>query len=79
LVGWPTDGQTQALRQEFIAAGTDSERHAIADRPNARAWEQVIYLPVGQFVYPMALSKRLTGMVESSLPFFFGIWRRNES
>jgi peptide/nickel transport system substrate-binding protein len=73
IVGWPTDEQTQALRREFIAASTEAERHSVADRLNARAWEQVIYLPVGQFVSPMALSKHLTGILESPLPFFWNV------
>lgn len=76
IVGWPTDEEAQKLRHAFIAAKTEAERRSVADQLNARAWDQVIYLPVGQFVSPAALSKRLTGVLESPIPFFWNVEKK---
>lgn len=74
--GWPTDPTIQTLRADFLAADTDAARKEITTKLNARAWEQGVYMPVGQFVQPTAMRSNLTGVVKAPIPFFWNIERK---
>lgn len=64
LFGWPCDEQIEKLRNAFGFAQTDEERMKISRDLQARAIEQVVYLPFGQWTAPIAYrSDRLTGVL----------------
>ena len=71
--GWPTDEKLEALRKEFIAAQTPEERKAAAHEIQAHAMDVVNYIPLGQFLSPQARSNKLTDMIQSPVPVFWGI------
>jgi peptide/nickel transport system substrate-binding protein len=64
LFGWPCDEEIEKLRNAFGFAQTDAERMKISRDLQARAIEQVVYLPFGQWTAPIAYrSDRLTGVL----------------
>jgi peptide/nickel transport system substrate-binding protein len=76
VVGWPKDEPTQRMRAEFLTAKTEVERKQITDRLNARAYDQVLYLPVGQYVQPTAYRSNVSGIVPASIPFFWNVEKK---
>jgi peptide/nickel transport system substrate-binding protein len=62
--GWPEDQKLEALRNKFVRASSLAEQKSIAEEIQKEAYDQVIYLPLGQFLTPSAWRKSLTGVVE---------------
>lgn len=64
LFGWPCDAKIEELRNAYGFAQGDAEKLQIAKDLQARAIEQVVYIPFGQWTQPTAYrSDRLEGMV----------------
>ena len=61
--GWPCDERLETIRQEFVDAGDDATRRAIAGRFQQRFYEVVPYVPLGQYFSKIAYSNRVTGIV----------------
>ncbi|HEX2890614.1 ABC transporter substrate-binding protein, partial [Vineibacter terrae] len=78
LFGWPCDEKVEALRNEFAFAQTDDEKKRIARDLQARAMEQVVYIPFGQWTTPLAYrSDRLQGIVPNTgLVVLWGITKK---
>jgi peptide/nickel transport system substrate-binding protein len=71
--GWPEDEQLEALRAEFIAADTLEKQQEVAKKIQAHTLEQVIYVPLGQYLMPQARRANLTGMIPSPVPVFWNV------
>src|SRR3546814_15848755 len=71
--GWPDDPDLEALRAAFIAAETPEAKKEVARRVQAYTLENVIYVPLGQYVSPQARSNKLTGMIPPPVPVFRNI------
>jgi len=71
--GWPTDPKLEELRTAFTTAKTPDERKAAAAAVHQRAMEQVIYVPLGSYKAPAAMSKKLTGLVKAPVPLFWNL------
>jgi len=64
LFGWPCDPEVEKLRSAWGFAQTDAERLKIATDLQTRAIEQVVYVPTGQWMQPIAYrSDRISGIV----------------
>ncbi len=70
--GWHCDDQLKELRSSFIDAQTEEERLRIAEEIQARAYEIVSIVVMGQFVDPAAWRSDLQGMEE--FPIFTNLW-----
>ncbi len=68
--GWPEAPRLEALRDQWLAAGDDAARRSIAATIQAQAFEDVPFLPLGQFFQPTAMSRRLTGALEGMALFW---------
>lgn len=67
LFGWPCDARIEELRNAYGFAQTDAERKQIARDLQARAIEQVVYIPFGQWDQPYAYrADRLEGIVPNT-------------
>jgi peptide/nickel transport system substrate-binding protein len=65
--GWPCDGKIEELRNAFAFAQSDAEKKQIARDLQARAIEQVVYIPFGQWDSPYAYrADRLEGIVANT-------------
>jgi peptide/nickel transport system substrate-binding protein len=63
--GWPCDETLEKIRLEYPMAQTPEARKAVVDRLQARFFEVVPYIPVGQFYAPVAYRKNLSGVLDT--------------
>jgi peptide/nickel transport system substrate-binding protein len=67
VFGWPCDARVEELRNAYAFAQTDAEKQQIARDLQARAIEQVVYIPFGQWDSPYAYrADRLEGIVANT-------------
>jgi peptide/nickel transport system substrate-binding protein len=75
--GWPDDPELEKLRADFVTAEGEDQRKAIAKAVQERAYDQVIYVPLGQYRMPAAWRTTLTGIVKSPIPVFWGLEKKS--
>jgi peptide/nickel transport system substrate-binding protein len=72
--GWPYDPKMEALRDAFARSSSPEEQKKIAAAIQNEAYEQVIYIPLGQFLTPSAWRKSLSGVLDGpATPIFWNI------
>jgi peptide/nickel transport system substrate-binding protein len=72
--GWSEDAKVEALRDQFVRATSPDEQKKIAAAIQQEVYDQVIYIPLGQFAQPSAWRKSLTGVLDGpATPVFWNI------
>lgn len=71
--GWPDDARLEALRHDFLNAGSGDAQKSIAKRIQAHALNEVIYVPLGEYKQVQAHSDGITGVIPSPNPVFWGV------
>ncbi|KRP89563.1 peptide/nickel transport system substrate-binding protein [Bradyrhizobium sp. USDA 4503] len=72
--GWAEDPKIEELRDKFARAGSAEEKKKIAAEIQTEAYDQVIYVPLGQYTIPSAWRKSLTGVLDGpATPIFWNI------
>jgi peptide/nickel transport system substrate-binding protein len=71
--GWPCDAALEALRVSFLDATTPVEQKAVYDAMQARFWEVVPFVPVGQIIKPLVHRKSVTGLVASPITALWNV------
>jgi peptide/nickel transport system substrate-binding protein len=72
--GWPDDAKMEALRDQYARSSSPEEQKKIAAEIQARVYEQVTYIPLGQYVAPSVWRKSLSGVVDGpATPVFWNI------
>jgi peptide/nickel transport system substrate-binding protein len=72
--GWSEDAKVEAMRDAFSRASTPEDQKKIADDIQKEVYDQVIYIPLGQFFGPSAWRKSLTGVLDGpATPIFWNI------
>ena len=71
-VGWPTSPKIEELRDAWFRAPDLAAQKALADKLQLQAFEDVPYIPLGQYFIPTAYQANLTGMLQGS-PVFWNI------
>jgi peptide/nickel transport system substrate-binding protein len=74
LFGWPTIPRLEELRNAWFDAPDDPARARIGREMQRVAFDQVPYVPLGQFFSPTALRSDLEGMLKG-VALFYGIRR----
>jgi peptide/nickel transport system substrate-binding protein len=74
--GWPDDPKLEQFREAYALATTADERKKIATDMQAYAYDQVIYIPLGQFSRQSAWRKDLGGVVDSPVPIFWNMTKK---
>lgn len=69
--GWTREPALEALREQFAAERSFAQRVKIAQAIQARAMDQVLYVPLGQNVAIRAYGPRLAQIVQAQLPLFW--------
>ncbi|MGY2807274.1 ABC-type transport system substrate-binding protein [Bradyrhizobium sp. USDA 4506] len=59
------------MRDAYARATSPEEQKKVAVEIQKQAYEQVIYIPLGQFRLPSAWRKSLTGVLEGPAPPVF--------
>ncbi len=72
--GWPTAPRLEELRDAWLAAPDVASQQRIAADLQAQAFEDVPFLPLGQFFQPTAWSRSLTDGLRG-MPLFWNIRR----
>ena len=73
--GWYQDDTIEQYAREWLLAPSQAERDAAADRFQARAFENVPFVPIGQFQIRTARRKNLVGQIEATGAYFWNIRR----
>src|SRR3954464_13042869 len=72
--GWPEDAKLEEMRDAYARSTSPDEQKKIAADIQARVYEEVIYIPLGQYMAPSAWRKSLTGVLGGpATPVFWNI------
>ncbi len=71
--GWPTDPVIEELRLDWIKAGDQPTRVAIAAKVQRQAFRSVPYVPLGQRRSMTAYRKTVSGIQQGSAPFAWNV------
>jgi peptide/nickel transport system substrate-binding protein len=72
--GWAEDAKVEALRDAFARSSSAEEQKKIADEIQKENYDQVIYIPLGQYLIPSVWRKSLTGVLDGpATPIFWNI------
>jgi peptide/nickel transport system substrate-binding protein len=72
--GWAEDAKIEQLKDKYVRAATPEDRKKIAIEIQQEVYDQVIYVPLGQFLAPSAWRKSLTGVLDGpATPIFWNI------
>lgn len=72
--GWPTDAETEELRDMFAREADPMGKKAIIDKLQGRLFSHLVpYVNYGQWFQPVAWRKGLKGVLVSPVPFFWNI------
>jgi peptide/nickel transport system substrate-binding protein len=72
--GWSEDAKVEALRDDFVRATSLDAQKKIAADIQKEVYDQVIYIPLGQFEQPSAWRKSLSGVLDGpATPIFWNI------
>jgi peptide/nickel transport system substrate-binding protein len=72
--GWAEDAKIEQLKDKFARSASPEEQKKIAQEIQKEAYDQVIYIPLGQFAGISAWRKRISGVLEgAATPVFWNI------
>ncbi|HEX5814549.1 MAG TPA: ABC transporter substrate-binding protein [Methylomirabilota bacterium] len=71
--GWPTSEPIEKLRAQFTREADPAKRKALADEVQKIAYDEVLYVPWGQFVIPGAFRKNVRGVLEFGATLLWNI------
>jgi peptide/nickel transport system substrate-binding protein len=71
--GWPTSPGIEKLRAEFAREPNEAKRKAIAEKVQVLAYDEVPYVPWGQFVIPGAFRKNVQGVLQFGATLLWNI------
>ncbi len=72
--GWFEDAKIESLRDAFVRAKSPEEQKKIATEIQKEVYEQVAYIPLGQYEAPSVWRKELTGILGGpATPVFWNI------
>src|SRR6266702_3033492 len=72
--GWADDPKIEQLKDAFARASTPEEQKKVAADIQKEAFDQVIYIPLGEYTQPSAWRKSLTGVLDGpATPVFWNI------
>ncbi|MDB5411795.1 MAG: transporter substrate-binding protein [Rubritepida sp.] len=70
--GWPTSPRLEELRDAWLATADESSRLALGRDIQAALWQDVPFLPLGQYLRLGAWRRELQGM-SPTMPLFFNL------
>jgi peptide/nickel transport system substrate-binding protein len=73
--GWYKDEEIEKIATDWLLAQSTAEQDAAADAFQKRAFENVPFVPVGQFQIRTAYRKNLIGQIEATGAYFWNIRR----
>ena len=71
--GWFTDAKMETMRTEWFAAPDAKASMALAQDMQKEAFDQVPYVPLGQYQQPTVFRKDVHGVVPATAPLFWNL------
>jgi peptide/nickel transport system substrate-binding protein len=72
--GWSENAKIEAMRDAFSRSSSPEEQKRIAADIQKEVYDQVIYIPLGQYLAPSAWRKSLSGVLDGpATPIFWNI------
>jgi peptide/nickel transport system substrate-binding protein len=72
--GWSDDPKIEKLKDQFARSSSPDEQKKIATEIQQEAYDQVTYIPLGQFTIPSAWRKSITGVLDGpATPIFWNV------
>ncbi len=71
--GWPEDAQLEAMRDRWIDSSDEAELRRLDREIQARAFEVVPFMPLGQYLPPSAWRRNLRGILKGPVPVFWNV------
>jgi peptide/nickel transport system substrate-binding protein len=72
--GWPEDAKMEAMRDAFARSSSPEEQKKIATEIQKEVYDQVIYIPLGQYRVVSAWRKSLSGVLDGpATPIFWNV------
>ena len=71
--GWPENRRLESLRRAWLHATEPPLAHQIAEEIQRLAYEEVTYVPFGQWVVPTAHRKGVSGFLDFPAPLFWNV------
>lgn len=68
--GWPCSEEIESLRDQFVREADPAKQMELAEEIQRLAYEDVAYLPYGQWFLPIAHRDNIVGIIPSSVPYF---------
>jgi peptide/nickel transport system substrate-binding protein len=73
-VGWPTSARIEELRSAWIEATDFDTQKRICRDLQMQVWQDVPYIPTGQYLQPIAYNRGLTDILRG-FPLFYNVRR----
>ena len=73
--GWPVSRRIESLREDWFDATDLASQQTICRAIQRVVWEDVPYIPLGQWFTPTATRADLAGIVRAPFPVFWGVNR----
>ncbi len=71
--GWPDLPEAEELRVAYAEASSPEEQKKLAEELQQLAYDEGMYIPLGQYVVPAVWSNRLEGVLDAPAPLFWNI------
>ncbi|QIE55126.1 ABC transporter substrate-binding protein [Pikeienuella piscinae] len=71
--GWPDLPKAEELRDAYARSTDPAEQKKIAEELQAFGYDEVMYVPIGQYIVPSAWSNKLEGVLDAPAPLFWNI------
>jgi peptide/nickel transport system substrate-binding protein len=72
--GWPNSPRIEELRTQWFQAPDEAAQKRLAEQMQLQVFQDVPYVPLGQYLMPTSYQKNLTGMLPGN-PVFWNIRR----
>ena len=73
--GWPTSPRIETLRSDWLNASSLDEEKRICVELQMQLWQDVPYIPMGEYWQATAYRKDLVGVLPGCFPVFWGVRR----
>ena len=71
--GWPENGRIEELKLQWARATDKAKQKQLAEEIQKIAYDEVLYVPFGQWVLPTAYRKSVSGVLQFPAPLFWNV------
>lgn len=76
FLGWSEDAEIEKLRDEFAREADAGKQKQLAEKIQARVYEQVVHIPLGQSTLKAAYRDTLSGLMKGPVTVFWNIAKK---